>query len=182
MSDNEIVRLLREAGAEQAFDAIVKAYSGRLYWHVRRLVCSHEDTDDLLQEIFMKVWAALPSFRAEAQLFTWLYRIATNETLNFLAGQKVRSVLQFKSLTEEMERKIDEDPYFNGDELQRALSKAIQTLPQKQRAVFHMRYFEDLSYEHISEITGSSIGALKSSYHIAYEKIKAILKNKLTGD
>jgi len=149
---------------------------------VRRLVCSHEDTDDLLQEIFMKVWAALPSFRAEAQLFTWLYRIATNETLNFLARQKVRSVLQFKSLTEEMERKIDEDPYFNGDKLQRALSKAIQTLPQKQRAVFHMRYFEDLSYEHISEITGSSIGALKSSYHIAYEKIKAILKNKLTGD
>ena len=130
----------------------------------------------------MKVWAALPSFRAEAQLFTWLYRIATNETLNFLARQKVRSVLQFKSLTEEMERKIDEDPYFNGDELQRALSKAIQTLPQKQRAVFHMRYFEDLSYEHISEITGTSIGALKSSYHIAYEKIKAILKNKLTGD
>ena len=182
MSDNEIVKLIRDAKPEQAFDAIVKAYSERLYWHVRRMVCTHEDADDLIQEIFMKVWAALPSFRAEAQLFTWLYRIATNETLNFLARQKVRSVLQFKSLTEEMERKIDEDPYFNGDELQRALNKAIQTLPQKQRAVFHMRYFEDLSYEHISEITGTSIGALKSSYHIAYEKIKAILKNKLTGD
>lgn len=182
MSDNEIVKLIRDASLEQAFDAIVKAYSERLYRHVRRLVCSHEDADDLIQEIFIKVWAALPSFRAEAQLFTWLYRIATNETLNFLAKQKVRSALRFHSLTKEMERKIDEDPYFNGDEIQRALSKAIQTLPQKQQAVFQMRYFEELSYENISEITGTSIGALKSSYHIAYEKIKAIIKNKLPED
>jgi RNA polymerase sigma-70 factor (ECF subfamily) len=136
-------------------------------------VCSHEDTDDLLQEIFIKIWAALPSFRGEAQLFTWLYRIATNETLNFLRKQKVRASLRFQSLDAELERRIDEDPYFNGSEAQRLLSKAIAKLPEKQRIVFSLRYYEDMSYENISEITGTSVGALKASYHIAYEKLKA---------
>lgn len=172
MRDGDIIRLYRDGDRERAFSEIVKAYGERLYWHVRRFVCCHEDADDLVQEIFVKIWAALPSFREEAQLFTWIYRIATNETLNFLRRQKVRAALSFRSIDSEMERMIDEDPWFDGDAAQRRLMKAMQRLPQKQRVVFSLRYFEDMKYEDISRITGTSTGALKASYHIAYEKIK----------
>ena len=172
MSDDEIIRLYHDGNEERAFTEIVKAYSERLYWHVRRFVCCHEDADDLVQEIFMKIWAALPSFREEAQLFTWLYRIATNEVLNFLRKKRVRAVLNFKSLDSEMERLIDSDPYFDGDAAQRVLMKAMQKLPQKQQIVFSLRYFDDMKYEDIARITGTSVGALKASYHIAYEKLK----------
>lgn len=175
MQDDEIIRLYRSGDRERAFSEIVKAYSERLFWYVRRFVCCHEDADDLIQEIFIKVWAALPSFREESRLYTWIYRIATNETLNFLRKQKVRAALTFKSIDSEMERKIDEDPYFNGDAAQRALMKAVQKLPEKQRIVFSLRYFEDMKYEDIAKLTGTTVGALKASYHIAYEKIKGQL-------
>lgn len=177
MSDEEIIRLYRSGEHERAFSEIAAAYGERLYWHVRRFVYCHEDADDLVQEIFIKIWAALPSFREEAQLFTWIYRIATNETLNFLRKQKVRAALTFRSIDAEMERRIDDDPYFNGSEAQRVLMKALQKLPQKQKTVFSLRYFDDMKYEDISEITGTSVGALKASYHIAYEKIKSELKD-----
>ncbi len=173
MNDQQIIALWESGQRERAFNEIVRNYSERLYWHVRRFVCSHEDADDLVQEIFIKIWGALPTFRGDAQLFTWLYRIATNETLNFLRKQKVRASLRFQSLDDELERKIDEDPYFNGTEAQRLLSKAILKLPDKQRVVFSLRYYEDMKYEDIAEITGTSVGALKASYHIAYEKLKA---------
>ena len=176
MTDKEIIDLYKEGQQERAFREIVDSYSERLYWHVRRFLCSHEDTDDLLQDIFVKIWSALPSFRGDSQLYTWLYRIATNETLNFLNKQKVRSTLQFESLSSKLEEKIDEDPWFNGDSMQRLLMKAIQKLPEKQRLVFTMRWFEDLSYEDISEILGTSVGALKASYHFATEKIKTFLE------
>ena len=160
---------------EKVFNDIVKAYSERLYWHVRRFVLSHEDTDDLLQDIFLKIWTALPSFRGEAQLYTWVYRIATNETLNFLRRQKVRAALQLRSLDAVLEERVDADPYFNGSAAERALSKAIARLPDKQRSVFIMRYYEEMSYEEISAVTGTSVGALKASYHIAQEKIRSEL-------
>lgn len=177
MTEKEILDVFNSGQHERAFNAIVESYSERLYWVVRRLVNSHEDTDDLLQDIFVKIWTALPSFRGEAQLYTWLYRIALNESLNFLSRQRVRAVLQFKSLDEEMERRIDEDPYFNGDEAERTLSKAITRLPAKQKTVFLMRYYDDLPYEEIARITGTSVGSLKASYHIASEKIRKDLKN-----
>ena len=177
MTDREIIDLYKAGQQERAFREIVDSYSERLYWHVRRFLCSHEDTDDLLQDIFIKIWSALPSFRGDSQLYTWLYRIATNETLNFLNKQKVRSALQFESLSSKLEEKIDEDPWFNGDSLQRLLMKAIQRLPEKQRLVFTMRWFEELSYEDISEILGTSVGALKASYHFATEKLKTFLEN-----
>ena len=173
MTEKEILDVFNSGQHERAFNAIVESYSERLYWVVRRLVNSHEDTDDLLQDIFVKIWTALPSFRGEAQLFTWLYRIATNETLNYLRKQKVRASLRFQSLDAEMERRIDEDPYFNGTEAQRLLTKAIARLPEKQRIVFSLRYYEEMKYEDIAAITGTSVGALKASYHIAYEKLKA---------
>ena len=178
MTDSEIIGLYREGQQERAFNAIVENYSERLYWHVRSFVCSHEDTDDLMQEIFIKVWNSLPSFRSESRLYTWLYRIATNETLNHLHKQKVRAALQFRSLTPEIENSIKEDPSFNGDELQKELMKGVARLPEKQRLVFTMKYFEDLTYEDMSEILGTSVGALKASYHIAVEKLKAYLEKK----
>lgn len=179
MTDEEIIGLYRGGQGEKAFKEIVAAYSERLYWHVRRFVCSHEDTDDLLQEIFIKIWSALPSFRGDSRLFTWIYRIATNETLNWLHKQKVRALLRFESIDTELADKVDDDPYFNGDEARRLLLKAIAKLPKKQKSVFCMRYFDDLSYEDISEILGTSVGALKASYHFAAEKIRAELGKEI---
>ena len=132
MKDEDIIGIYRNGERERAFTEIVKAYSERLFWYVRRYVGCQEDADDLIQEIFVKVWAALPSFRGEARLFTWIYRIATNEALNFLRRQRVRAALNFKSLDAEVERRIDEDTYFNGGEAERRLMKALQKLPQKQ--------------------------------------------------
>lgn len=157
---------------EQVFNAIVKDYSERLYWHVRRMVGTHEDADDLLQDIFLKIWTALPSFRGEAQLYTWVWRIATNETLNWLRREKVRAALRFQSVDAEMERRIMADLFFNGTAAQRELFKALARLPEKQRQVFVMRWWDELSYEEISAITGTSVGALKASYHIAKEKLQ----------
>lgn len=158
---------------EALFGRIVHDYSERIYWHVRRFVNTHEDADDLVQDIFLKIWTALPSFRGEAQLFTWVYRIATNEALNFLKREKVRAALRLTSLEAEMERRIDTDPWFDGTAAERALSKAVARLPEKQRQVFIMRYYDDLSYEEISAILGTSVGALKASYHIAQEKVRS---------
>lgn len=154
------------------FRQLVEQYSEALYWHIRGMVNNHEDADDLVQETFIKAWKALPSFRGESSVSTWLWRIATNETLGFLRKQKVRAALRFQSLDSEAERVIDNDPWFNGDEAQRRLAKAIYALPPKQKAVFSMRYFEEMPYEKISEITGTSVGALKASYHQAAEKVK----------
>ena len=161
---------------ERTFNDIVREYSERLYWHVRSIVCSHEDTDDLLQEIFIKVWKALPDFRGEAQVYTWLWRIATNEALNFLRRKRVRAALSFTSISAEMENLVSSDPYFNGDEAEAMFAKALASLPDKQRAVFCMRYYEDLPYKDISEIMGTSEGALKASYHFAAEKLKKFLE------
>ena len=164
---------------EKIFNQIVRDYSERLWWHVRRFVNSHEDADDLLQEIFLKVWAALPSFRGESQLFTWVWRIATNETLNHLRKEKVRAALKFSSVDAEMERRIQADPYFKGTQAERELAKAVLKLPEKQRQVFIMRWWDDLSYEEMSAITGTSVGALKASYHIAQDKIRSLVSEQM---
>jgi RNA polymerase sigma-70 factor (ECF subfamily) len=177
MRDKQIINLCSEGEYELAFNEIIDAYSERLYWHVRRFVCSHEDTDDLMQNIFIKIWKSLPSFRAEAQIYTWLYRIATNETLNHLRKIRRESLISFEAVGDILATRIDEDPYFNGNALQRELHKAIQRLPEKQRLVFNMRYFDEMKYEDIAEITGTSVGALKASYHHAYNKIKETLEN-----
>ena len=176
VTDERIIELYSCGRQEEAFRGIVDAYTERLYWHVRRFLCSHEDTNDLLQDIFIKVWSALPQFRGEARLYTWLYRVATNEVLNHLRKQKFKALVSFESAAAVLERKIDEDTHFNGDELQRELHKAIQRLPEKQRIVFTLRYFDEMKYEDISEITDTSVGALKASYHHAYNKVKSDLE------
>ena len=179
MTDKEILDLYNSGQRELAFKELVNSYSERLYWHVRRLLCSHEDTDDLLQDIFVKIWSSLSTFRGESQLYTWLYRIATNESLNFLQKQKIRAALRFEDITSKLDDKIDDDTGVDGNEAQKALMKAVSRLPSKQKTVFIMRWFDDLSYEDISEILGTSVGALKASYHFAQEKIRAEIENYL---
>ncbi len=163
---------------EEIFNSIVRENSEKLYWHVRRMVNSHEDADDLLQDIFIKVWTALPSYRGEAQPGTWVWRIATNETLNFLRREKVRAAIRLSSIDAEMERRIMADPFFDGTAAEREFAKAVARLPEKQRQVFIMRWWDELPYEEISAITGTTVGALKASYHLAREKVEAALNLK----
>ena len=176
MTDSQIIELYRSGQKDKAFDNIVSSYTERLYWHIRRFTYSHDDSNDLLQDIFIKVWSSLPNFRGDSQLYTWIYRIATNEVLNHMRKQRFRAMVSLDSEANFLAKKIDEDAYFNGDELQRELHKAIQRLPEKQRIVFCFRYFDEMKYEEISEITDTSVGALKASYHFAYNKIKEDLQ------
>lgn len=166
------------ATQEEAFRSLLDKYQQRIYWHVRRYVLDHDDADDLVQEIFIKVWKNLSKFRADAQLFTWLYRIATNECITFL--KKKRAELHI-SLEDEssayLRDSLAETAYFNGDQAQKKLQEALLTLPDKQRLVFNMKYFDDLKYEEISEIVGTSVGALKASYHLAVKKIEQFFQN-----
>lgn len=173
MDDKDILILFREEGKENyAFNLIVRKYSERLYWHIKKMVISHNDANDLLQNTFIKAWNALPEFREESRLFTWLYRIATNEVLTFLKKKQLRSFLSLTDYSRQLENVLESDIYFNGDKTQKALQKAILKLPEKQRIVFNMRYFDELKYEEISEILGTSVGALKASYHHAAKKIE----------
>jgi len=178
MNDKDILELYRSGDCEKAFGALVETYSERVYWLLRRFTSSHEDTDDLLQEVLLKAWTAMPNFRGDARLFTWLYRVATNEALNYIRKNKVKALLQRESLDLVIDRLVDEDVSFNGNELQRELLKAVKKLPAKQQAVFNLRYYDELSYEDISKITGTSVGALKASYHHAYIKVKEQLEKK----
>lgn len=178
LSDNDILELYsrdRDAG----FRLIIGRYTERLYWHVRKIVISHDDTDDVLQNIFIKVWNGLDGFRAEAGLFTWLYRIATNEAVNFINSKKKHTLIPIMgSVEKQLSQLLDNDPYCNGDNLQLKLQKALLALPEKQRIVFNMKYFDDITYEDMSEILNTSVGALKASYHHAVKKVeKYLLEN-----
>ena len=177
--DKDIIEIYRQEGKEEyAFNLLVRKYSERLYWHIRKLTCSHDDANDLLQTTLVKIWQNLPTFREESKLYTWLYRIATNETLTFLKKKRLTSFLSLSDYNSILENKLQSDKYFNGDKLQLALHRAILKLPDKQRAVFNLRYFQQLKYEDISEIMNTSVGALKASYHHAYQKIKTQLENE----
>ena len=176
MTDREIITLQRNGRYEKAFNAIVDSYSERLYWHIRRFLGSHDDTNDLLQDIFLKIWKGLPSFRGDSHIFTWIYRIATNETMNHLRRNSEKAGLDVEVADAVLSGRIDDDPYFNGDSLQRELHKAIRSLPEKQQLVFNLRYFDEMKYEDMAAVTGTSVGALKASYHHAYNKIREKLE------
>ena len=176
MKDRNIIALLEKEEFERAFNGIVDSYSERLYWHIRRFLENHDDTNDLLQEVFIKIWNALPKFRGESQIYTWIYRIATNEALNKLNKDKNKLALDRQQLESIVTSKVEEDPYFNGTALQRELHKAVGQLPEKQKLVFNLRYFDEMKYEDMAEVTGTSVGALKASYHHAYNKIREKLE------
>lgn len=172
-NDNEIISLLNNQETKNAaFSIIVKKYSKKLYFHIRRLVIDHQDADDLLQDTFVKAFTKIETFRSEAALYTWLYRIATNTSLNFLSIKKRYYTFSAISYEDTLADKIEGDQYFDGDSLQKELQKAILKLPEKQRLIFNMKYYDDLKYEEISEILGTSVGALKASYHHAVVKIE----------
>lgn len=173
MTDQEIIDLLKVKGQEEkAFRELLRVYQERLYWHIRRLVIDHADTDDVLQNVMIKVWKSLPGFRGESGLFTWLYRIATNESLSFLKQRSVRLSRHIDDPEMFAISRMESDPYFNGDAVQKKLFAVMETLPEKQRMVFQMKYFEDLPYQDISDILSTSVGALKASYHHAVKKIQ----------
>ncbi|MEI6696705.1 MAG: sigma-70 family RNA polymerase sigma factor [Bacteroidota bacterium] len=159
-----------------AFNLLVKKYQQSIYYHIRRIVIDHDDTDDLVQNTFMKIYQNLDNFREDAQLYTWIYRIATNEALAFLKSKRKKFFLPFIDVELQLSNTLKDNQFFNGDEIQLKLQKAILTLPEKQRLVFNMRYYEEMKYEEMSEILGTSVGALKASYHIAAKKIEEFVK------
>ncbi|MFD2742544.1 MULTISPECIES: RNA polymerase sigma factor [Sphingobacterium] len=173
-----IAKFANENTREEAFNLLLNKYQQKIYWHVRRMVIDHDDADDVVQDVFVKVWRNLEKFREDSQLYTWLYRIATNECITFLNKKKQK---QHVSLDEEdssyLSSTLTASSYFNGDAAQMKLQQALLKLPEKQRLVFNMKYFEDLKYEEISEIVGTSVGALKASYHLAVKKIELFFRS-----
>lgn len=158
-----------------AFNLLVREYQKRLYWHIRKILLDHDDTDDVLQNVFIKVWKNLDGFKGESQLYTWLYRIATNESITFLNQKKKRAGVPLDDVSAFLANNLESDNYYKGDEIQTLLQKAILTLPDKQRIVFNMKYFDEMKYEEMSEILETSVGALKASYHHAVKKIEEYL-------
>lgn len=173
MEDHELLSKIRNPETrDYGFNLLVRTYQKRIYSHVRKMVIDHDDADDLTQETFIKVHKHLDSFREDARLFTWIYRIATNECLSFLQKKRRRFFLPIGDAAQELSEKLDTTPGLSGDEVQLKLQKALLRLPDKQRLVFNMKYFDELSYEEIADITKTSVGALKASYHLAVKKIE----------
>ena len=176
VEDQELIsRLLAPATKSSAFSGVVRTYQERLYWHIRKMVLSHDDTNDILQNTFMKAWSGLESFRGDARFSSWLYRIATNETLTFLTNKRMRNIASMEDEEQVLLTQLFADTYFNGNEAEMKLQEAILTLPEKQRLVFNMKYFDDLTYEQMEEVLQTSVGALKASYHHAVRKIEKFL-------
>lgn len=177
MEEKELISQLQNAKTRaKAFEILVDSYQKRLYWHIRRIVISHDDADDVLQETFIKIFRSIENFRSESSLFSWIYRIATNQALDFLKKRASERNCSIEDLQYDRSSHLEADIYFEGDEIQRKFQKAIATLPEKQQLVFNMKYFQEMKYEEISEILDTSVGALKASYHHAVQKIKNYLE------
>ncbi len=176
IDEKELVRQLQnKATASRAFDLLLKMYSQPVYWQIRKMVVSHDDANDLVQNVFLKVWNNLHNFRGDAKLSTWLFKIAVNESINFINKEKQRLQLSEDADESFLLNNIEADSFFDGDELQKELLRAIEKLPEKQRLVFNMRYYDEMKYEDMSEILGTSVGALKASYHHAVKKVTEAL-------
>ncbi|HEY2582713.1 MAG TPA: sigma-70 family RNA polymerase sigma factor [Mucilaginibacter sp.] len=179
VEDAEILSKFQdERTRDEAFKLLLKKYQQKIYWHIRRMVIDHDDADDLVQDAFIKIWKNLGGFRNDAQLYTWMYRIATNECITFLNKKKQRNNVSLDDVAYELADSLADSTYFNGDQAQRKLQEALLTLPEKQRLVFNMKYFDDMKYEEISQVVGTSVGALKASFHLAVKKIEAYLLSK----
>jgi RNA polymerase sigma factor (sigma-70 family) len=177
--DHELLAFFRdESSRNHAFNLIVRKYQQKIYYHVRRIVIDHDDANDVVQNTFIKAWQGLDSFREEARLFTWLYRIATNESLNFLRKKRTTFFLPLINVEKHLCETLESDPLISADQLQLKLQQAILSLPERQRVVFNMRYFDEMKYEDISEVLGVTVGALKASYHHAMKKVEKFI----TGD
>jgi len=176
INDEELLELLHDPETQrQGFAQLVSEYSERLYWQIRKMVLSHEDSNDILQDVFIKAWNHIDTFRGESKLSTWLYRIAINESITFVKKERARNNISLDDEDIFVANKLEGDTYFDGDEAQLLLQKSIAILPEKQRLVFQMKYFDEMKYEDMSEILGTSVGALKASYHHAVKKIENYL-------
>ena len=178
LSDSELlVEFRNPVTKEKAFTSIIKKYQEKLYWHLRRMVVDHDDANDVLQNVMIRVWNGLENFREDSQLYTWLYRVATNECLTFLEQQKKRAAVSLSDVESGLENKIKADQNFDGKKLEWKLQLGIQQLPEKQRIVFQHRYYDEMPYEEMSRVLETSEGALKASYHHAVKKIEEYIKN-----
>lgn len=182
MTDKEILDIFHAGNRENAFNELVKKYQEKIYWHIRRIVIEHPSADDVMQNTFIKVWRSLENFRAESQLFTWIYRIATNECLNYLNIEKKHGHISFETNDSDEEESYSpsnyvkaDTPLQDADKLQERLKAAIEALPEKQRIVFNLRYYDEMPYEQMSQVLETSVGALKASYHHAAQKIEKFL-------
>ena len=179
VEDDEILaKFSIESTRNEAFNLLISKYQEKTYWHIRRLVIDHDDADDLVQEVFIKVWKNLSKFRSDSKLYTWIYRIATNDCITFLNKKKQRNNIPLDDVSAELSESLVASSYFNGDKIQMKLQQALLTLPEKQRLIFNMKYYDELKYEEISEILGTSVGALKASFHIAVKKIEVFMLNE----
>ncbi len=178
--ESVLVEKLREPDSrEAAFRELVVRYQERLYWHIRRIVLTHDDTDDVLQETFIKVFRNIDGFKGDSKLYSWMYRIATNEALSFLKRNSKIQGVDDGEAQEHLVQRLTADPYFDGDQAEVELQKALAALPEKQRLVFNMKYFEEMKYDEMSEVLETSVGALKASYHLAVKKIRKYLKEDI---
>ncbi len=176
MENENVIQLLKdESTRSKAFSSVVQKYQEQLYWLIRKMVLSHDDANDVLQNTFLKAWGGLDSFRGDSKISTWLHRIAVNETYTFLSNAQMKNTANMVDIENMMVQNLQSDSYFSGDEIQLKLQKAILTLPPKQRLVFNMKYFEERKYEEMEEILETSVGALKASYHHAVKKIEQFL-------
>ena len=176
IAEETLVKQLKQKDTQaKAFEMLINTYKERLYWHIRRIVLDHDDADDVLQNTFIKVYRSIDGFKGDSKLYSWMYRIATNESLSFLKQKSRKLGVNSEALQERMANNLQADVYFEGDEIQYQLQQAIATLPEKQKLVFNMKYFEELKYEEISEILETSVGGLKASYHLAVKKIESYL-------
>jgi RNA polymerase sigma-70 factor (ECF subfamily) len=177
-NEEEILRNLREGDSiaqRKAFEEVINYYSEKLYWQIRKMVLSHDDANDLLQNTFIKAWMSVDLFRGDSKLSTWLYKIAVNESITFLNKRRKENNISLDDQDVFLADKLETDAYFDGDAAQLKLQKAILTLPEKQRIVFNLRYFEEMPYEEMAGVTGTSVGALKASFHHASKKIEEFL-------
>ena len=175
--EREIVKKLKEnKNPDAAFQELVNLYKEPLYWHIRNMLKDHEDTHDVLQNTFIKVFKYIKNFKEESKLYSWMYRIATNESITFLNKKAKKLNISNQELQDHLLNNLESDTYFEGDKIQLALQRAIAQLPEKQKQVFNMKYFQELKYEEISEILDTSVGGLKASYHLAAKKVEQYLK------
>lgn len=179
-TDQEIVQLLAKNAKKEAFELIVDAYTERIYWNLRKIVRIHEDADDLLQDVYVKVWQKIDQFRGDSSFYTWIYRISTNEALGFLRKKNKKKFVDLEEdAAKGLEEQLKADPYFVGNQAEIQLEKAIELLPEKQQLVFRLRYYDEMKYDEMSEILETSDGALRASYHIAVKKIEQELRKTL---
>jgi RNA polymerase sigma factor (sigma-70 family) len=177
-SDSELLVQFRDpVTRERAYTTLIRKYQEKLYWHIRRMVVDHDDANDVLQNVLIRVWNGLANFREASQLYTWLYRIGTNECLTFLEQQKKRVSVSLSDVESGLSNKIKADRHFDPNRLEWKLQLAIQQLPEKQRLVFNLRYYDEMPYEQMSKVLETSEGALKASYHHAVKKIEDYIKN-----